>query len=288
MKSFKPFLLMALLFCAVTALIACGGSSDTATTETPQQDAPPPAETMAVKPSSWEIGGLKITALTDSPDFPDATLTLPGIEEGQNLPSGALSFAFDVGGYTLGEQTSDAATKGLANSAQGQHIHLIVNNGPYSAHYESSFDKEMEDGHYVVLAFLSRSYHESLKGASAAVLTQLTVGDAGEAESADLTAPHLFYSRPKGTYKGADTEKLMLDFYLANTTLSADGNKVRATINSNQVIFSEWVPYVIEGLPMGEVEITLELIDVNGELIPGPFNSVTRTTMLEPADAPTS
>ncbi len=134
-----------------------------------------------------------------------------------------------------------------------------------------------------MLAFLSRSYHESLKNPGAAVARHFTVGDA-EAKEVDLNAPHLFYSRPKGTYAGADTERLMIDFYLLNTGLAPDGNRVRATINGTELVFSEWYPYVVEGLPLGEVEITLELIDGDGNPVPGPFNSVTRTVTLEGGD----
>ena len=58
------------------------------------------------------------------------------------------------------------------------------------------------------------------------ILTQF-----GENQSYDLTNEFLFYSRPKGTYKGNDTKKLLLDFYLVNTDISPTGNKVKATIN---------------------------------------------------------
>jgi hypothetical protein len=273
------------VFAALTALAlltACGGGTETATTEEPAPAAEPQAAP-AEPELRWEAGGLTVYAMTDSPTFPGASLALENVEEGQELPSGPVAFDFTVDGYTLGEQTSDAADKGIANSAKGQHIHLILNNGPYSAHYEADFEKELEDGHYVALAFLSRSYHESLKNPEAAVVRQFTVGDAGEYEAVDLSAPHLFYSRPKGSYTGADTEKLMLDFYLFNTDLATDGNKVRATINGNEFVLPKWVPYLIEGLPMGEVTIQLELIDADGNVIPGPFNSVERTVTLEPA-----
>ena len=267
-------------------LVACGGGE--APTETAEETTAPPEEAQPVSTQisadRWEGGGLTITARRDAPTFPGASLALPGVEEGAVLEAGNVPFAFEVADYTLGDQTSDAGTNGLANSAKGQHIHLILNNDPYSAHYEASFEKEMEEGHYIALAFLSRSYHESLKNPEAVVLTQFFVGEEGGEDEADLTAPHLFYSRPKGTYKGADTEKLMLDFYSANVDLSADGNKVRATILGNEFIFTEWIPYVIEGLPLGEIEIQLELIDAEGNVVPGPFNTVTRTVTLEPAD----
>ena len=217
-----------------------------------------------------------------SPDFPDAALEMLSPAESGQYEEGKISFEYNVKNYQLGTQTLDAEVKQCANSAQGQHIHLILNNEPYSAHYTPNFAKELPAGHYVALSFISRSYHESLKHYGAYNLRQFTVGQDEEYEEADLTAPHLFYSRPKGTYAGADTEKVLLDFYLINTDLSADGNQVRATINGESFMIDQWAPYFVEGLPMGETTIKLELLDSNGSVIPGPFNSVVRTITLVP------
>jgi hypothetical protein len=90
-----------------------------------------------------------------------------------------------------------------------------------------------------------------------------------------------FYSRPKGKYVGEDTKKLLLDFYLINTEISEQGNKVRATIEDTEFIIDEWVPYYIEGLPKGEITIKLELINSNGDLIETRFNPSIRTITLE-------
>ena len=133
-----------------------------------------------------------------------ASITLVDDEE--------YAFSFDISDYKLGAQTINAVENQLANSGKGQHIHFIVNNGPYSAHYTNNFKKKLNNDKNVILAFLSRSYHESVKNPNAFVLTQ--IGD----EKVDLNNEFLFYSRPKGTYKGKDTEKLLLDFYLINTT----------------------------------------------------------------------
>jgi hypothetical protein len=244
----------------------------------PETEEPVENFTVAEAPAGvQEKDGLRVTPLTDSPRFPGATLSIESLAD--RVASGQVAFDFRVDGYELGVQTANAGENGLANSGDGQHIHLILDNGPYSAHYSAQFEKEVGDGHHVMLAFLSRSYHESVKEPTAFVIRQFTVGDA-EAEPVDLGGQHLFYSRPKGTYKGVDTERLMLDFFLVNTSISPDGNKVRAKINGSEFVFSEWVPYVIEGLPMGDVEISLELIDAAGEPVPGPFNSVTRTVQL--------
>ena len=184
-------------------------------------------------------------------------------------------FSFDIDDYNLGIQTNKDFEYTLANSAKGQHIHFIVDNGPYSAHYDQNFSKNVEEGD-VILAFLSRSYHESVKNNQAYVLTQV-----GEKNNIDLSNEFLFYSRPKGKYSGDDTKKLLLDFYLVNTNISPDGNKVRATINETEFIIDEWAPYYIEGLPLGEVSIKLELIDSTGNLIKTPFNPSNRKVVLE-------
>ena len=221
------------------------------------------------------VSGITLTKAPASPEYPEATLTKNDLSIEQNT----LNYSFDVQNYELGVQTSDAAVRGIANSEKGQHIHYIVNNGPYAAHYMADIPDQLEAGNYVVLAFLSRSYHESVKSEGAYFIENITVGDVTPSE-ADLTAPHLFYSRPKGTYSGADTEKVMLDFYLLNETISPDGNKVKATINGNEFMIEEWAPYYIEGMPMGENTIKLELIDAEGNLIEGPFNVVERTITL--------
>lgn len=233
---------------------------------------------------SWEKDGLKVYALEGSPAYEDASLTLNTPPVNADLDAGKNMFSFGVENYVLGEQTSDAATKGMANSGKGQHIHFILNNGPYSAQYEPEFLKEMEDGHYVLLAFLARSYHESVKNGKAAVVQQFVVGQPENYQEADLNAPHMFYSRPKGTYKAGDYDKLLLDFYLVNLDLSPEGYKVRATINGVEFTFTKWMPYVIEGLEAGELTVKLELLDAEGKLVESPFNPVERTVTLAAAE----
>ena len=214
---------------------------------------------------------ITITKVLGSPEYANAKISLAQtsiVDEG-------YEFLFNVIDYKLGLQTLKDFKYNLANSAKGQHIHFIVNNGPYSAHYENLFTKELKDSTNVILAFLSRSYHESVKNPNAFVLTQV-----GE-KQVDLDRELLFYSRPKGTYKGVDTEKLLLDFYLVNTEISKNGNKVRATIQDKEFIIDEWAPYYIEGLSKGEVKIKLELIDSSGSLIDTHFNPSERTIILE-------
>ena len=230
---------------------------------------------------SWTKNGITLSVVNDNPNFDDAMLELNVPGEMDNLESGkSVEFAFNVKNYELGNQTSDADNKMCANSSKGQHIHLIMNNEPYSAHYESQFNKDLPDGYYVALAFLSRSYHMSIKQPDAYLVREFIVGEIEMQEAFEETAPHMFYSRPKGEYTGEDTKKLLLDFYLINAQLAEDAYKVRATINGTEFIIEKWSPYFVEGLPMGENTFKLELLDPNGNLVQSKFNPVERTIML--------
>ncbi|WP_304035299.1 hypothetical protein [Mesonia mobilis] len=230
-----------------------------------------------------EVEEITISPLEDSPAYETSSLKLNAPTEDMVADGSQVQFDFEVANYELGVQTEGAKEKMLANSGKGQHIHFILDNDPYSAHYEPSFTKDLEPGNHLLVAFLSRSYHESVKNDNSFVVKKLTVGDAQDDELAnlDLTKPHLIYSRPKGTYSGEGTDKVMLDFFLLNTDLSADGNKVRATVNGQEFMIDTWEPKVMEGLPMGENTIKLELLDAEGNLVESPFNPVTRTVTLE-------
>lgn len=217
-----------------------------------------------------------LTAFTPSTAYPDATIS------GYTYTGG--KFAFKVSGetYQLGAQTPDAPQKMCANSAEGQHIHLIINDAPYAAKYEAAFDYEIPDGEHYLLAFLSRSYHESIKTAQAHTAQKITVAANSQSSAEPITEPMLFYSRPKGTYVGkANTDKVMLDFYLVNAALGSD-YMVQVEINGEQTLtLDQWQPYYIEGLPMGDNKIKLTLLDKDGAPVNTPLNPVERVFTLK-------
>ena len=141
------FLTALVLSCFVFG--SCGSeqtSSDQSganTADTLANAAQPPAE-------------VKLTDFSNSPEFPDATIAM-------EYKNGMFSYQIGGSNYKLGEQTPDAPQKMCANSAEGQHIHLIVDNEPYIAKYTPKFEHEIADGEHYILSFLSRSYHESIK-----------------------------------------------------------------------------------------------------------------------------
>jgi hypothetical protein len=96
----------------------------------------------------------------------------------------------------------------------------------------------------------------------------------------DTTKPLLTYSRPKGEYKGADAEAIMVDFWLSNTKLTGDGGeyRVRLSVDGAEVkIIDKWAPVWFSGWTEGKHTVKLELVDANGNLVDnGGYNSTSR------------
>ena len=215
-----------------------------------------------------------ITPVTGETEFPNGAITKMDYQNGK--------FDFDVAGdYQLGTITTDRVQEMCANSEKGQHIHLIVNNAPYMAKYTSEFDQELPDGDHYLTAFLSRSYHMSIKEPQAARTVKATIANNSFTQTTDVTEPMVIYSRPKGTYMGTDTKNVLLDFYLVNATLGND-YKVKVDINGEySEMLDVWQPYFINGLPMGDNTVELTLVDGAGNKVDAPLNPVKRTFTLK-------
>jgi hypothetical protein len=104
---------------------------------------------------------------------------------------------------------------------------------------------------------------------------------ASQAGDVDRTKPLLTYSRPKGEYKGADADAIMIDFWLSNAKLQGDGGdyRVRYTVDGGDAKFiDKWSPIWLTGWNAGTHKIKLELVDKNGNPVDnGGYNSTERT-----------
>ncbi|MEM9888770.1 MAG: phosphopeptide-binding protein [Bacteroidota bacterium] len=233
-------------------------------------------DTTSMEEETETTGTYSLTPFEESTAYPDATI------DDMIYTDGMFEFPITATNYLLGGQTPDADSKMCANSGKGQHIHLIVDNAPYAAKYENKFEHEVADGERYILAFLSRSYHESIKTEAAHTAEKVSVENGSFTATADIEEPMLFYSRPKGTYIGKkNTDKVMLDFYVVNLSLGED-YKVKVEINGEfEEIVDVWQPYYIEGLPMGDNKVKLTLIDANGDTVDTPLNPVERIFTLK-------
>jgi hypothetical protein len=112
--------------------------------------------------------------------------------------------------------------------------------------------------------------------------------DMGASTAGDVDAkkPLLTYSRPKGEYKGADTEAVMIDFWLANAKLQGDGGeyRVRYSVDGGEAKFlDKWEPIWLKGWSAGKHTVKLELVDKSGNVVAnGDYNSTSRDITITP------
>src|SRR5690554_6807624 len=155
---------------AAFALTACGGGTERNQDADISVQEDVPGDQSRAYLGSGEVmkqGDITLRAYKESPKFDGAAIKTLTPQNGEELEAGNIKFSYEIENYELGAQTEGAGSNGLANSGEGQHIHAILNNEPYMAHYDPHFNVDLENGHYVLLSFLSRSYHESLKNPEA-------------------------------------------------------------------------------------------------------------------------
>ncbi|MBL7960931.1 hypothetical protein JNL27_11905 [bacterium] len=238
------------------------------------------------KEESQKLTEIKITPgeRTDEKETPTVKITYP--KNGEIIKDKRLGVKLDVTGYDLGKQTETVRAKEIANSSQGQHIHIILDNKAYEACYEVGkpfeIPGELSPGVHTLRVFPSRSYHESLKGAQGwDAITFYAEKKEGDAP-VDFKKPLLTYSRPKGTYKGVEGKSIMVDFWVSGCALSSDGYKVKLTINGqHETMFTEWKPYFVTGLSPGKYTFALELVDKDGKPAEGSYNKTEREITIE-------
>lgn len=221
-----------------------------------------------------------------------------------------LALSGDLKGY---KPMMDMETK------MGNHIHVILDNQPYEAYYnlEQEFElRNVSDGEHTLRVFPSRPWHESYKNEGAFQMIKFTVKNGGadttkpattnsgqpmsnananantaatpegkdmkesKAGAIDTAKPLLTYSRPKGDYKGADADPIMIDFWLWNAKLTGDGGeyRVRYSVDGGEPKFIEkWQPVWLSGWTSGTHKVKLELVDKDGNLVDnGGYNSTER------------
>jgi hypothetical protein len=242
-----------------------------ATVEVVRVDEPPMAEPEPSGPPPITVIAGESTPI----DGPMASLMLMAPRADQVITRG---------GVTVRAQLSDWP---LA-ADPGNHVHFIVDDEPYfavrdlsqpvdlAALVRTNLGHELSEGSHVLRMFPSRPQHESVKSGAAFQVVSFAYRTATPGFSFNPSAPLLTYSRPKGC--NVLGQRVLLDFFVTNAALSAEGFKVRYAIDdtaSGEI--TRWVPHFIENLPEGEHRLRLTLIGADGQPVAGRFNDTTRT-----------
>lgn len=148
---------------------------------------------------------------------------------------------------------------------QGYSIAYLTNNYSLSQFKSDVFNVELMYGNNVFLAFLTDKNGVSIKTNKGSVLRNAVLG--GVENLFDMDQPHLFYHLPL-----KESVEPILDFYLVNTSISENGNKVKVILNETEFITNKWAAYKVSGLTSEKNTVRIQLLDKNNNIIEGPFN----------------
>jgi hypothetical protein len=192
--------------------------------------------------------------------------------------------------------------KNWQTATGSSHVHLILDARPYKAIYdpkqpvkisELTGGEPLTEGQHVLVAFPSRTNHESVKTAGALAVTEFWVEKKG-AKTVDIKKPMLVYSRPKGDYNGEMANHVIVDFQLVNTKLgegkeavqiTAKGPGIDGELSSKVSKFGP--PLFLDNLQNGTYSVKAELLAADGKPVEnGGWNATSRDIKVD-RNAPT-
>lgn len=284
------------------------GNSDNASTTATSSVTPPPTQALTLVSRPQAISNLMRERGEQDEAMPTLKIVAPAkdaVIKGSKVEV-KLALSGDLKGYT---PHKDPAT------GKGNHIHVILDNQPYEAYYELGQPFELRNvvaGKHTLRVFPSRPWHESYKNDGAFQMVTFTVEGGGDAskptttnsgqtvaspsaspatrEGKDVAAstagevdaakPLLTYSRPKGEYKDADADPIMIDFWLTGAKLRGDGGeyRIRYIVDDDEPRFiDKWEPIWLSGWLKGKHTVRLELLDKDSRPVEnGGYNTTSR------------
>jgi hypothetical protein len=320
MSSYRKFLplSLAMLACALLFISCAAGNSDNASTTATTTVTPPLTQTLTLVPRPQKI--LDLMKERGEQDQAQPTVKIVSPAKDAEITGSKVEVKLDLSGDLKGYMPHKDST------GKGNHIHVILDNQPYEAYYELGQPFELRNvvaGKHTLRVFPSRPWHESYKNESAFQLVTFTVKGGGDAakptttnsgqtmannnsspvatpaprEGKDYAAstagevdsakPLLTYSRPKGEYKDADADPIMIDFWLTGAKLKGDGGdyRVRYIVDDDEPKFiDKWEPIWLSGWINGKHTVRLELLDKDGKPVEnGGYNTTSREiTVVKP------
>jgi len=310
-KHSNGFLLAIITTVAAVSLAGCSGNQGNANTTATSTVTPPPTQALKVVPTPQSVLDQKKERGQQDEAKPELHVISPAdgaVIVGPVVPV-KLHLAGDLKGY---KPHKDPATQ------KGNHIHVILDNEPYEAYYELDQPFELRNvvaGKHTLRVFPSRPWHESYKSDGAFRMVTFTVKSGGDASKPTTTStgqtlannnsagsaqatpefkdmpastagdvdpskPLLTYSRPKGEYKGAEADPIMIDFWLSNARLKGDGGqyRVRYIVDDDEPRYiDKWEPVWLSGWLSGKHTVRLELLGPDEFPVKnGDFNITTR------------
>ncbi|MFN0125016.1 MAG: hypothetical protein ACKV2V_31310 [Blastocatellia bacterium] len=282
----------------VIALAGCGAQPEPAKTATAPVATPEPKQELTVGERPQGVKDLMAARGEQDKASPALKIVSPANNAAisGSTVNVKLGISGDLKGYKPGKNPDGT----------GNHIHVILDNQPYEAHYHLDHGFELRnvaEGKHTLRVFASRPWHESYKNNGSFQMVSFTVKGGGDAAkptttaggqkmadpkaspapekegkdvaasqggAADTKKPLLTYSRPKGEYKDKAADSIMVDFWLSGAKLQGDGGeyRVRYSIDGGAPQFiDKWEPIWVKGWIAGKHKVKIELVDKTGAVV---------------------
>lgn len=247
-------------------------------------------------PNPFKVTSTKLSEVTPPPVVQELRQALDSYQPQVKILSPRADEVLQDTQVTVRLQVKDLPIFQNEEFGLGPHLHVILDNQPYLAVYDTREPlilKDLEPGTHTLRVFASRPWHESFKNEGAYAQTSFHLFTKTPTNS-PTDQPLLTYSRPKGSY-GA--EPILLDFYLTNAPLHFVANEnadddildwqIRCTLNGESFLIDRWEPIYLKGLKPGKNWVQLELLDENGNPVANAFNNTVRLIDYQPGGTDT-
>jgi hypothetical protein len=200
----------------------------------------------------------------DSSSFPDAILELYSPLGNQIFRPGKVPFEFNIKNFLIDEEV-----------VEHPRLFLILNGGDPVGFFSPIFQRELTEGTYRVVAYLTDEEGLALNSFGNYVDRDFLVG---ESRPFPYSAePYLALNYPRSAQSILEGEELVVDFLVLGGDMKLDGLKVQINVNEFTYEIDHMQPVRVSNLPKGEYQVRVKLLRLDGKELEGPFSTVTKT-----------
>ena len=220
-----------------------------------------PEESPTVEP---EVPRVTFYQYDDSAALPDAILELYVPLGNQTFRPGKVPFEFNVKNFTLEQK-----------AGENPKLYMILNGGDPVGYFSPIFQRQLTEGTYRVVAFLTDGEGLALKSFGNYVDRDFMVG---ESRPFPYSAePYLALNYPRNGQKLEENGELIVDFLVLGGEMKLDGLKVQILVNEYSYEIDHMAPVRVAHLPKGDYQVQVRLLRSDGKELDGPFSSVSKT-----------
>jgi hypothetical protein len=203
----------------------------------------------------------------ESSSFPDAILELYTPLGNQIFKPGKVPFEFNIKNYPFETGTS-----------QDFKLFNILNGGDPVGFYSPIFQRELAQGSYRVVAYLVDKEGLALKNFGNYVDRDFMVGDSRPFPYS--AEPYLAVNFPRNSQIIKLGEELVIDFLVVGGDMDLDDLKVKIEVNEFTYEIDHMAPVRVSNLPIGDYQVKVKLLRIDGKELEGPFSTVSKTVFV--------